>query len=100
MYFAVYGLDRPGSGELRARLRDAHRQRLRQHDHPVKVLIGGPLLADDGEAMIGSLLVIEAGSKADVEAFLAGDQYQQAGLYERVEVRPFKWGLGAPVAAG
>lgn len=96
MYFSVYALDRAGAGEIRAANRDAHRARLKDHDHPVRVVIAGPLLAEDGATMIGSLLVFEAADKAAVEAFLAGDPYEINGLFERTEVHPFAWGIGAP----
>lgn len=98
-YFAVHALDRPGSADIRAAERAAHRERLRVHDHPVTVRIGGPLLDDEG-AMIGSLLVIEATDKAAVEKYLAGDPYVVAGLFDAMEVRPFAWGLGLPEDAG
>ena len=94
-YFAVHALDRPGMQERRTELRPGHRERLRRHDHPVTVRIGGPL-TDEGGQMIGSLLVIEAHDKAAVEAYLTGDPYMQADLYERVEIRGFAWGLGQP----
>lgn len=79
-------------------LRDGHRARLRQHDHPVTVRIGGPLL-DDAGAMIGTMLVIEAGTRADVEAFLSGDPYMLADLFEQVTITGFNWGLGLPDAS-
>jgi len=97
MYFVVYAIDRPGAAAIRAQHRPAHRDRLRRHEHPVAVRIGGPLL-DEGGAMIGSMLVIEAENAAAVETYLAGDPYVENGLYARVEVRPFAWGLGAPDA--
>jgi hypothetical protein len=82
-------------GTVRAAVRDAHRKRLREHDHPVTVRLGGPTLDEKGR-MNGSLLVIEAASRADVEAFLSGDPYVEAGLYDRTEIRPWNWGLGKP----
>ena len=91
-YFAVHAIDRPGLGALRSELRPPHRERLRLHDHPVTVRIGGPLL-DEAGAMAGSLLVIEADSRAAVDAYLAGDPYVRGGLFERIEVREFLWGL-------
>lgn len=94
-WFAVFATDRPGMGEVRAAVRDAHRKRLREHDHPVTVRLGGPTLDDQGQ-MNGSLLVIEAENKADVEAFLSGDPYVEAGLYDRTEIRAWNWGLGKP----
>ncbi len=96
-YFAVHAFDRPGRGEERQRLRPAHRERLRVHDHPVAVRIGGPL-TDEAGTMIGTLLVIEAESKAAVEAYLAGDPYFIADLFATVSITGFNWGLGQPEA--
>ena len=43
-YFVVHALDAPGKAEARAANRPAHRARLRTHDHPLTVHIGGPLI--------------------------------------------------------
>lgn len=98
MYFVVFGTDRPGSAAVRAQNRPAHQAHLREHAHPVKVLHGGPTLTDDGEAMNGTMLVIEADSLEAVQAFLADDPYSRAGLFESLLVRPWRWGLGTPQA--
>ena len=98
-FFAVIADDRPGTGAEREALRPAHRKRLRDHDHPVAVRVGGPLLDENG-MMNGSLLIIEAASREAVLEFLKGDPYVAAGLYGRCEVRPFSWGLGRPEADG
>lgn len=97
-YFAVHALDKPGSGAIRAENRPAHRARLRAHDHPLQVVVGGPLMSDDG-SMVGTLLIVDAATREEVEAFVSGDPYATAGLYERVDIRPFAWGLGAPAQA-
>ncbi|MEZ5841011.1 MAG: YciI family protein [Hyphomicrobiales bacterium] len=94
-YFVVFATDRDGHGAVRAAHRPAHRERLRSNDHPVRVLIGGPTL-DAAGAMNGTMLVIEAGALGDVETFMAGDPYVRAGLYGRLEIRPYAWGLGVP----
>lgn len=94
-YFCVHAFDHPGRLDERLRLRDVHRARLRQHDHPISVRIGGPLV-DDGGAMIGTMLVVEAENREAVEAFLAGDPYVLAGLFREVTVTGFNWGLGLP----
>jgi uncharacterized protein len=98
-HFVVYALDKPGREAVRLERRAAHRARLRDHDHPVSVQVGGPLL-DAGGRMIGSLLVVEAASQAAVEAFVAGDPYQLSDVYGSVRVHPFNWGLGNPADAG
>jgi uncharacterized protein len=98
-HFVVYALDKPGREAVRLEQLAVHRARLRDHDHPVSVQVGGPLLGADGR-MIGSLLVVEAGSHAAVEAFVAGDPYQLADVYGSVRVHQFNWGLGNPADAG
>lgn len=94
-HFVVHALDAPGKGAARVTNRSAHRARLRQHDHPLTVQVGGPLLDDSGH-MCGTMLVIQAAKRADVEAYLANDPYTLAGVYEQISIRAFKWGLGNP----
>jgi uncharacterized protein len=96
-HFVVYALDRPGREAARLEARPAHRARLREHGHPVTVCIGGPLLDDTGK-MIGTMLVVEAGTKQEVEAFVAGDPYVAAEVYGSIVVHPYNWGLGTPAA--
>ena len=95
--FCVHAFDRPDRLADRHHLRDTHRARLRRHDHPVTVRIGGPLL-DDREQMIGTMLVIEAETRDAVEAYWAGDPYVTADLFESVSIQRFNWGLGQPEA--
>lgn len=97
-YFCVHALDHADRLEDRLRLRESHRARLRRHDHPVTVRIGGPLL-DEAGRMIGSLLVIEAADREAVEAYLAHDPYVFGGLYREVAIHAFNWGLGQPEAS-
>ncbi|ABR82085.1 MULTISPECIES: YciI family protein [Pseudomonas aeruginosa group] len=98
-YFAVFATDHPRLDALRRRVRPAHRAHLRNPSpHRVVVRLGGPTLDDCDGRMNGTLLVIEAASLDEVEAFLADDPYVRAGLFERVEIRPWSWSLGAPEA--
>jgi uncharacterized protein len=97
--FVVYALDKPHRQNVRLQHRPAHRARLREHDHPVAVKVGGPLLDADG-AMIGSLLIVEAETAAEVEKFLAGDPYVLADIYASLAIHPFNWGLGNPSIGG
>jgi uncharacterized protein len=56
---------------------------------PVRILISGPLTADDGETMIGSLFLVEAPNRAAVDAFHAGDPFKAAGIWHQVNIHPF-----------
>lgn len=97
-YFAIHALDRPGMLATREVLRPSHRARLRDHDFALTVRVGGPL-TDEGGAMVGTLLIVEAEALAEVERFFAGDPYAEAGIFERIDIRPFAWGLGVPEEA-
>ena len=93
-HFAIWATDRPGMAAERARVREAHRARLREGvPGSLKVVLGGPT-TDDAGAMNGSLLVVEAHDVAAVREFLAGDPYVLGGVYDTVEIRPWRWGLG------
>ena len=61
-----------------------------------RLKVAGPTTSEDGSAMTGSMLVIEAESQADAEAWAAGDPYAKAGLFESVVVRPWRWTFGNP----
>jgi uncharacterized protein len=91
-HFVVYAKDKPGLDAIRAERRQSHRARLRKHEHPVIVRIGGPLLADDGR-MIGTMLIVEAQNKTEVKQFMSDDPYVRANLYESLEIVSFQWGL-------
>ncbi|MGN6649464.1 YciI family protein [Trinickia sp.] len=96
-YYAVFATDRPDMREVRERVRPVHRSYLRKAvQHGVFVRLGGPTLVPQCDAMNGTLLVVEAEHIEDVMRFIRDDPYMQAGLFERVEVRPWDWSLGNP----
>ena len=98
-YFVLIGRDRPGTDALRQSLRPAHQAHFFAPQADCLGVSGGPLLDDAGERMIGSLLVFEATDRAAVERFAALDPYSLGGLFERVEILPWRWGLGRPESA-
>lgn len=95
MLFAVWATDRAGMLAERQRVREAHRARLRDPaPHPVRVVQAGVTLDAATQAMNGTLLIVQADSRDAVQAFVAGDPYVAAGVYDRVEIRPWRCGLG------
>lgn len=94
MHFVVICLDKPDALETRLANRAAHLDYLRKNEQSIRTC--GPLLADDGETMIGSMLIIDAPNRATVDAILAEDPYKQAKLFSSVEVRPWRWVIGTP----
>jgi len=90
--FLVNARDKAGSSELRLANRMAHLQWAGEVSH--KIAMGGPVLSEDGETMIGSSFVIEFDSLDEARAWAADDPYAKAGLFERTEVIPFLWLIG------
>jgi uncharacterized protein YciI len=89
--FALICIDKPDALALRMATRQAHFDYI--GSHPGVLRLGGPFLDEAGE-MAGSLMIIEAADLAAAEAFSAGDPYRKAGLFERVEVRPWRATFG------
>ncbi|HRK94848.1 MAG TPA: YciI family protein [Rhodospirillales bacterium] len=97
MLFVVYCVDRPGLGQVRLDNRPAHLAFL--ETHKANLVAAGPLQSDDGNSMVGSLLIMDFDDRAAVEAFAARDPYAAAGLFESVTIRRWKKVLPADPAA-
>lgn len=91
-FFTLTCLDKPNALDLRVATREAHLAFVASLDGAVK--LGGPFLDADG-AMCGSLLIIEAEDLAGAQDIAARDPYGQAGLFQSVEIRPFRVTIGA-----
>lgn len=96
MLFAISCTDKPDSLDLRLENRPAHIEFLKTNGGAIRV--AGPYTGEDGEGMTGSLLIVEAADLAAAQALAAGDPYAQAGLFEHVDIRPWKWVIGNPDA--
>ncbi len=93
MQFAIYCLDKPNQLAKRMENRPAHLEYLKGFTREIQ--LAGPLLADDGQTMIGSLFVVEMADRAAAEAFSAGDPYRRNGVFASVEIRAFRKTLPA-----
>lgn len=90
MLYAVICDDKPGGLELRKANRAAHLDYLKATG---VVAQAGPFL-DAGGAMVGSLLILDVPDAAAAEAWAAGDPYAAAGLFAKVEIRPWNRVIG------
>lgn len=88
MAFMIYCLDKANHVETRLANRPAHVEHLTKYEN--HLISAGPLLTDDGQTMIGSLLVVDFADRAGVDAFLAADPYTKAGLFQSVTVKPYR----------
>ena len=90
MLFSIHALDRSGALPTRLANYDAHKAFLSDTSRfGVKIVMSGPLVADDGQTMIGSLFLVEAPSRAEVEAFNRADPFAAAGICDRVSIAGF-----------
>ncbi len=85
MLFAIIGHDARDSAEKRPQLRPAHLAHLETLAKQGRVALAGPFT--DGS---GSLIVIEAESLGEAWDVVAADPYVRNGVFERVEVKPFR----------
>jgi hypothetical protein len=94
MLFALICTDKPDSLTIRMENRPDHLAYLQNLGETL--VFAGPFLTEDGEAMNGSLIVIEAASLEAARTIAAGDPFAKAGLFESVEIRPWLWTMNNP----
>ena len=82
MLVALIAKDKPGALQTRLDNREAHVAYLKANSC---VTQAGPLLDSAGD-MCGSLIVLDVADMAAADAFVAGDPYGHAGLFESVEL--------------
>jgi uncharacterized protein YciI len=90
MLFVIHALDKPDALDVRLARYDAHKAFLADPSpYGIRIVMSGPLTADDGTTMIGSLFLVEAADRAAVERFNQADPFHGAGIWERVTITGF-----------
>lgn len=92
MLFVIHAFDKAEHRDVRRAHTDAHVAYLKSQ--PLKICLAGPLLADDGETPIGSLLVIEAQDSRQAREFSENDPYTKAELFADVHISAWRKTLG------
>ena len=95
MWYVIYTKDSEESLEARQAVRPAHLARLKALQDEGRLMLAGPRpaidAADPGPAGFqGSLIVAQFDSLAEAREWSDADPYVEAGVYESVEVTPFK----------
>ena len=85
MKFAIIGRDGPDGPAKRPIHRPEHLERLESLAQQGRLILAGPFTDQTG-----SLVVIEADSLAEAETFAHEDPYTIHGVFQQVEVHPFK----------
>ena len=87
MIYIFHLLDKPDRATLRQSVRPEHKIYLAAVAD--RIAFAGPLLADDGQTMVGSLLAIDFESRLAADVWLASEPFNLAGLYASREVHGF-----------
>ena len=95
MLYAITGTDKQDSLEARLAARPEHLARLEQLKDEGRLMLAGPFPAidsnDPGPAgFSGSLIVAEFESLQDAQDWADKDPYVAAGVYDQVDIKPFK----------
>ena len=95
MFYLIYGTDIEHSLEKRLAVRPQHLERLRQLQNEGRLLIAGPLPAIEAEdpgpaGFTGTLIIADFDDRDAAESWAASDPYVTAGVFTRVEVKPFR----------
>ena len=95
MWYAIEGFDGPDVLAKRLAARAEHLARLTALRDEGRLLLAGPCPAIDAEdpgpaGFSGSIVIAEFDSLASARAWADADPYVEAGVYARVDVRPFR----------
>ena len=97
MLWAIARVAGPKFAQQREKLLEPHLDYLRSQKK-ILVLSGGTT-SDDGKEFVGSLLIVNVGTRAEAQAFVDGDPFTQAGLFTNVTITRMRKGQWNPEAA-
>jgi uncharacterized protein YciI len=97
MLYMVYGIDGPEADRIRAEQREHHFAYLAKQEDIL--VLGGATLADNSDARLGSLLIINVSSRVEAEAFAASEPFNKAGLFKEYTISRMRRGQWNPDAA-
>ena len=91
MEFLVIAYDGTDPDALARRMaaREAHLAGARDLAAAGHMIEGGAILDESG-TMIGSAAIVDFPSRADLDAWLERDPYVTQGVWQKIEIRPFR----------
>lgn len=95
MWYVIEGYDGADALARRRTSRPAHLARLEALRDAGRLMLAGPCPAIDAEdpgpaGFSGTLVVADFPSLEDARAWAEADPYREAGVFVRLEVRPFR----------
>ena len=97
MLFALICTDKPDHLPVRIDTRPHHLAFLNDLSSKGALKFAGPFVDAEGKPN-GTLAVIEAEDRKAADAIAASDPYAKAGLFAKVEIRPWNWVVNNPAA--
>jgi uncharacterized protein len=97
MLWAISRVAAPSFAELRDKGLQPHLDYLRSQKNIL--VLSGATTSDDGKAFVGSLLIVNVESRAEAEAFVEGDPFTKAGMFQDVTITRMRKGQWNPEAA-
>ena len=85
----AYDYTDPGALDRRMAVRPAHLAYVRQLKEKGQFVLGGALLSSE-QTMIGSMLILDLETGTDLQDYLKTDPYIVEGIWEKVDVKPFR----------
>ena len=85
-----HGLDQPDTGALHHKFRAAHEAYLARHAS--LVMARGPLVADDGEQPIGSVLLLDVPAMDTARVFMEQEPFYSNGVYKDINFHRWRFG--------
>ena len=91
MQFLIIAKDGTDEGALdrRMKVREAHLEGVRKMRTQGAFIEGGAILDNEGK-MVGSCMIVEFSSHETLDAWLRNDPYVTGGVWQEIDVRPFK----------
>lgn len=97
MLWAISRSTAPNFAAMREKALQSHLDYLRRHKGIL--VVSGATLTDDGNEIIGSLLIVNVNSRAEAQAFADEDPFAKAGMFRNVKITRMRRGQWNPEAA-
>jgi len=97
MLWAISRVAAPNFAELRDKGLRPHVDYLRSKKNIL--VLSGATTSDDGKEFVGSLLIVNVGSRAEAQSFVDGDPFTKAGMFKNVMITRMRKGQWNPEAA-
>jgi len=97
MLWAISRVAGPNFAAMREKGLQTHLDYL--HSQKKILVVSGATLTDDGKEVVGSLLIVNVGSRAEAKAFVDNDPFQKAGMFTNVTITRMRKGQWNPEAA-